>query len=152
MNKKLLDTIKKLSDLEGFRDVCHQHNELIPMPSSEVLNETVQLIRSILFPGYYGNADVNSKTMLYHIGVNVDRLMSLLTSQIKAGLSFDKKIEELPCPNELGDFRRDGLLTRFVVLKGKGIGHFVGRIGRILHGEHTTGIFGSFEFQKGLIS
>lgn len=98
MNKKLLDTIKKLSDLEGFRDVCHQHNELIPMPSSEVLNETVQLIRSILFPGYYGNADVNSKTMLYHIGVNVDRLMSLLTSQIKAGLSFDKKIEELPCP------------------------------------------------------
>ncbi len=98
MNKKLLDTIKKLSDLDGFKDVCHQHNDLIPMPSVDVLNETVKLIRSILFPGYYGNAAVNSKTMLYHIGVNVDKLQSLLHSQIKAGLSFDKLAEELPCP------------------------------------------------------
>ncbi|MBP6609822.1 MAG: serine acetyltransferase [Paludibacter sp.] len=98
MNKKLLETIKKLSDLDGFKDVCHQHNDLIPMPSVDVLNETVQLIRSILFPGYYGHAAVNSRTMLYYIGVNVDKLQSLLHSQIKAGLSFDKSADELPCP------------------------------------------------------
>lgn len=98
MNKKILDTIKTLSDIDGFKDVCHQHNDLIPMPSVDVLNDAVKLIRSILFPGYYGNAAVNSKTMLYHIGVNIDKLQSLLCSQIKAGLSFDKGADELPCP------------------------------------------------------
>ena len=98
MNKKLLETVKILSDIDGFKDVCHQHNELTPMPSVDVLNEIVKLIRSILFPGYFGNAAVNSRTMLYHIGVNVDRLQVLLTSQIKAGLSFDKGADEQPCP------------------------------------------------------
>lgn len=98
MNKKTLETIKKLSDIDSFKDVCHQQNDLIPMPSVDVLNDMVKLTRSILFPGYYGNAAVNSKTMLYHIGVNIDRLQSLLFSQIKAGLSFDKAANELPCP------------------------------------------------------
>lgn len=98
MNKKLLETIKVLSDINGFKDVCHQHNEQTPMPSVDVLNEIVKLIRSILFPGYFGNAAVNSKTMLYHIGVNIDRLQLLLSSQIKAGLSFEKSADEQPCP------------------------------------------------------
>jgi len=97
MNKKLLETIKILSDIEGFRDVCHQQNDNNPMPSVEALNEIVQLIRSILFPGYFGNADVNSKTMLYHIGVNIDKLQSLLTSQIKAGLCFESNSEYVSC-------------------------------------------------------
>ncbi|MDD3077614.1 MAG: serine acetyltransferase [Paludibacter sp.] len=91
MNKKILDAIKRLSDIEGFRDVCHQHNENNPMPSVEVLDEIVQLIRAILFPGYFGNAAVNTKTMLYHIGVNIDKLQVMLSSQIKAGLCFESR-------------------------------------------------------------
>lgn len=97
MNKNLLDTIKKLSDVEGFKDVCHQQNENNPMPSVEVLSEIVQLIRAILFPGYFGNAAVNSKTMLYHIGVNVDKLHALLFMQIKAGLCFETTKETIAC-------------------------------------------------------
>lgn len=98
MNKKILDTVKVLADFNEFKDVCHQHNEETPMPSVDVLSEIVKIIRSILFPGYFGNSAVNSKTMLYHIGVNADRLLSLLSMQIKAGLSFYKRAEELPCP------------------------------------------------------
>lgn len=97
MEKKLLDTIKKLSDIESFRDVCHQQSHDHPMPSVDVLNEIVQLIRSILFPGYFGNASVNSKTMLYHIGVNVEKLQQLLTNQIKAGLCFHSAIDQPIC-------------------------------------------------------
>lgn len=93
MNKNLLDTIKKLSQTEGFQDVCHENGTNDTMPSTEVLQEIVQLARSILFPGYFGNSGVNTHTMLYHIGVNIDRLHFLLSQQIKAGICFDCKVD-----------------------------------------------------------
>jgi len=89
MNNELLDSIKKLSQLEGFKDVCHEQSNNEPMPSTDVLKEIVQLARSILFPGYFGDSAVNSKTMMYHIGVNIDRLHLLLVQQIKAGICFN---------------------------------------------------------------
>ena len=61
------------------------------------MGEIVQLIRAILFPGYFGNANVNSNTMLYHIGVNVEKLHSLLSNQIKAGMCFDSHDEDKVC-------------------------------------------------------
>jgi len=93
MNKDLLDTIKKLSQIEGFQDVCHEHGTNDTMPSTEVLQEIVQLARSILFPGYFGDAAVNAHTMVYHIGVNVDRLHFLLNQQIRAGICFNCKTD-----------------------------------------------------------
>lgn len=89
MNKDLLETIKKLSQVEGFKAICHEQGVNDIMPSIEVLEEVVQLSRSILFPGFFGDAAVNSYSMMYHIGVNVDRLLLLLTQQIKAGMCFD---------------------------------------------------------------
>ena len=97
MNKRLLDTISKLSDIKEFRDVCHQQSENHPMPSITVLSELVQLIRSILFPGFFGNASVNSKSMVFHIGVNVENLQTLLANQIKAGLCFDSHLKHEIC-------------------------------------------------------
>ncbi|MBP7274450.1 MAG: serine acetyltransferase [Saprospiraceae bacterium] len=97
MNKRTLDTIKKLADIESFKDICHQQTQNFPMPSVEVLAEIVQLTRAILFPGYFGDADVNSRTMLYHIGVNIDRLQVLLKMQIKAGLCFENPYEATSC-------------------------------------------------------
>jgi len=97
MNSKLLNTIKKLSEVESFKDICRQQTQDHLMPSTDTLNEIVQLTRAVLFPGYFGDADVNSRTMLYHIGVNVERLQQLLTSQIKAGLCFDLQSEAKIC-------------------------------------------------------
>lgn len=71
-SKETLEAIKKLADTGNIREVCHKQTHNNPMPSVEVLKEIVMLIRSVLFPGYFGDAGVNSKTMLYHIGVNVD--------------------------------------------------------------------------------
>ena len=90
MDNELIDTIKKLSQLEGFKDVYHEQGSNDSMPSTEVLKEIVQLARSILFPGYFGNSAVNSLTIMNHIGVNIDRLQILLAQQIKAGICFSK--------------------------------------------------------------
>ncbi|MDD5185073.1 MAG: serine acetyltransferase [Paludibacter sp.] len=97
MNKELLDSIKKLSHVESFKNVCSEHGQNDAMPSTTVLQEIVQLARSILFPGYFGDSAVNTHTMLYHIGVNVDRLQMLLTQQIRAGMCFNSRNESLDC-------------------------------------------------------
>lgn len=97
MNDRLLNTVKKLADVDNIREVCHSHAEYIPMPSTETLQEIVNLSRSILFPGYFGEADVNSRTMLYYIGVNIDTLQKLLNQQIKAGLCFESNPSETDC-------------------------------------------------------
>jgi len=105
MNKDLLETIKKLSQIEGSQDVCHENGTNDTMPSTDVLKEIVQLTRSILFPGYFGDSAVNAHTMLYHIGVNIDRLQFMLTQQIKAGICFN-------CQEDAKDIERIDRLAK----------------------------------------
>ena len=93
MDNDLIETIKKLSLLEGFKDVYHEQGSNDSMPSTEVLREIVQLARSILFPGYFGDSAVNSLTIMNHMGVNIDRLLILLAQQIKAGICFSKTVD-----------------------------------------------------------
>ena len=91
MENDLLDTIKKLSQIEGFKDVCHEQGNNDAMPSTDVLKEIVQLARSVLFPGYFGDSAVNALTVMNHIGINIDRLQVLLSQQIKAGICFSNQ-------------------------------------------------------------
>jgi len=96
-SKRTLEAIKQLAETENIREVCHKHLQNNPLPSVDVLSEIVSLTRAVLFPGYFGDAGVNSRTMLYHIGVNIDKLQSLLSMQIKAGLCFDAVTEKQIC-------------------------------------------------------
>lgn len=86
------ETIKKLSDKDAIKTVCHQQQEGIPLPSVKVLEQIVILSRAIIFPGYFGNSTVNTTNLKYHIGINVEQLQTLLTEQVLAGLCFDKDL------------------------------------------------------------
>ena len=85
----LTATVEALSEAESLKGLFHQHRDGNPLPSGTALEEIIQLSRSILFPGFYGNSSVNMKTIRYHIGVNVERLYSLLVEQVTAGLCFN---------------------------------------------------------------
>ena len=54
-------------------------------------NKVITGFDAIIFPGYFGNSTVNSHTINYHIGVNVETLFGLLTEQILAGLCFGQE-------------------------------------------------------------
>lgn len=82
-------TVDALSGAESLKGLFHQHRDGNPLPSGAALEEIIQLSRSILFPGFYGNSSVNTKTIRYHIGVNVERLYGLLVEQVTAGLCFN---------------------------------------------------------------
>lgn len=89
MNPKLLDTVRQLSEYSSFKSMCNEHHPSEPMPSLPVLEEVVRLARALVFPGYFGNSVIDTDTIAYHTGVNVERLSSLLSGQIKAGICFD---------------------------------------------------------------
>ena len=90
----LTEVVKELSDSKSYQGLFHQHNDGDPLPSAKALKNIVELSRSIIFPGYFGNSTINSHTISYHIGVNVERLFNLLTDQIQAGLCFSHTSEE----------------------------------------------------------
>ena len=86
----LTDTVKELACPESYKDLYHEHADGVPLPSSEVLQQIIDLARSIIFPGYYGKSSINTNTLKYHLGVDIEQLYSLLITQIEAGLSFSK--------------------------------------------------------------
>lgn len=86
--KLLTHTVDELSNVSAMPGLFHQHRHGDPLPSGEVLKEIIQLCRAILFPGYFGKPTVDSATIHYTIGVNIERLFALLCEQIEAGLCF----------------------------------------------------------------
>ena len=84
----LTRTVDELSEAKSLEGLFHQHRDGTPLPSGKALKEIIGLARSILFPGYFGKSSVNTRTIRYHIGVNIERMHKLLTDQIMAGLCF----------------------------------------------------------------
>jgi len=60
-----------------------------PLPSLQKLSQIVDLYRSIIFPGYFGDTVTDNYTLSFHMGVNIERLFNLLEIHIKNGLCFN---------------------------------------------------------------
>ena len=52
------------------------------MPDTSQLKEAIDLIKTIMFPGYFGHWRVSADNLRSHIGVDLERLTELLTRQI----------------------------------------------------------------------
>lgn len=110
----LTQTVEKLSGEDSLRGIFHQHCDGDPLPSAAALEEITSLARSIIFPGYYGKSTVNTRTIKYHIGVNIERLHKLLSEQIMAGLCF-ADTESSPCAAIAGrKAQSDELSTKLI--------------------------------------
>lgn len=94
----LKQTVEELSDTAKMKGLFHQHRHGDPLPSSAALEEIIGLCRAVLFPGYYGKSTLNAVTVRYHIGMEVERLFSLLTAQIQAGLCFGQQDDSCGAP------------------------------------------------------
>ncbi len=81
--------VEQLSDPATYDMVCHEHRLGEPLPSIFKLQKIVDLIREILFPGYFGNTSLRPNTTKHYMGVYVDELYELLSEEILAGLCFE---------------------------------------------------------------
>lgn len=93
----LTQAVDELSDSKSYKGLFHQHRDGDPLPSASALLDMIELSRSILFPGFFGDSTVNSRTIKYHIGVAIEKLFGLLTEQIMAGLCFCKEEGNKEC-------------------------------------------------------
>lgn len=110
----LTQAVDELSESESYKGLFHQHKDGEPLPSAKKLHQIIELSRAILFPGYYGNSSINSRTVTYHIGVNVEKLFDLLTEQILSGLCFGSNSEEAACCCESKQEKAASLAATFI--------------------------------------
>lgn len=88
-DKRINNTIAKLSTPESYKLVCHEHLIGEPLPSNKKLAKIVELIREILFPGYYGDTSLKESAINHYMGVYLDELLKMLRGEILAGLCFN---------------------------------------------------------------
>ncbi|MBI5490043.1 MAG: serine acetyltransferase [Deltaproteobacteria bacterium] len=58
------------------------------LPSSAVVLEAIEGLRSVLFPGYFGFSEVPEGSRAYHVGATLDHVQRVLQEQIWRGLCF----------------------------------------------------------------
>ena len=92
----LSETVAKLSDYSSAekRGFVHEYSDSDSIPSAKVLEEVVELCRSVFFPGFYGRSYICSDTIGYNMGVTLERIYMLLKSQIVAGMSLNRNGEK----------------------------------------------------------
>lgn len=81
-------TIESLVNSNGAGDMFHHRRDGEPMPSWRLLSEAVDVVREIVFPGYFGDSVQEHHTLAYKTGMNIDRLYKILCEQICAGLCY----------------------------------------------------------------
>ena len=86
--KKINGAIDQLADPRTYSQVCHDHRLSESLPSTKKLAKIVDMVREILFPGFFGNTSLSPDTLRHYMGVYVDELYGLLSEQILAGLCF----------------------------------------------------------------
>ncbi|MFV0391096.1 MAG: serine O-acetyltransferase EpsC [Paludibacteraceae bacterium] len=97
MNRTLAQAIEQLSNYNSTQGVCRRQAESHPMPSVDVIKEIIKQLRAIIFPGYFGNSDVNPENIIGHIEEHVITVNELLINQIKSGICFDNTGIDFNC-------------------------------------------------------
>ncbi len=68
------------------------------LPSRDLLSQIVELLRSVLFPGYFGTTEMTNGNVQYYVGAKLDKALRLLEVQINRGLCFVCDQDPPTCP------------------------------------------------------
>jgi serine O-acetyltransferase len=82
------ETIRLLSSHDDTECASLGHHEQL-LPSIEKLKEVVELLRSIIFPGYFGSPVLQQRSLHHFLGVRIEKLYGLLAEQILSVQHFD---------------------------------------------------------------
>ncbi len=84
--------VTELAKVDTYSSLAHFSRHAMPMPSVDDLEELIELLRTVLFPGYFGDSDLTEGNLKYVIGAKLDRALMLLAEQVKRGQCFSCEI------------------------------------------------------------
>lgn len=96
----LRDTVSKMTHSCTLSRLYHEHRDGRPLPSGKVLEEITQLMREIVFPGYFGKSTINLNSLDYPLGAKLQHLHELLMKQVMAGLCFSEDMSGMNLSEE----------------------------------------------------
>jgi serine O-acetyltransferase len=90
---ELEKTVKELSNSKAIEfEYFPKHGKALP--SIEKLKEIVDLLRTVLFPGFFGTSFLKPSTLSLYVGGNIEKLYEQLSEQIQCGICFDATSKE----------------------------------------------------------
>ncbi len=86
--KRMSQVINDLCKPDSYTSVYHRTNHDIPMPSIDQMEDIMEELKMILFPGYFGHSEITPETMEYYIGSSIDMVYRMMSEQVKRGFCF----------------------------------------------------------------
>jgi len=59
-----------------------------PLPSRLEIIRMFDLLRAVIFPGYFGDRDISEGSATFHIGATLDRAAQIMVEEVRRGLCF----------------------------------------------------------------
>ena len=86
---KITQTINLLSDPSSYATVCREYRIGEPLPSKARLSKIIDIVRELIFPGYFENTTLCPSTIKHYMGVYINELYEMLSEEILAGMCFE---------------------------------------------------------------
>ncbi len=67
------------------------------LPSREVVAEVVEALRSVIFPGYFGTADLREENLHFYVGATLEKASRALEEQVRRAVSFSERHDYHAC-------------------------------------------------------
>jgi len=84
--------------VESCRDPeTFHHLNLVGLPSREAVAEIIERLRRVLFPGYFGQQELDEITLTYHMGLEINTLFELLSKQITLSIRHECRRYQQVC-------------------------------------------------------
>jgi serine O-acetyltransferase len=94
--QELPDIVSGLVESCQDMDTFH-HLNLVGLPSRGVVIEIVERLKKVLFPGYFGEHEVDSFNLAYQIGIEINSLFELLSRQITLSIRHECRRHQMVC-------------------------------------------------------
>ena len=65
------------------------------LPSREDIFEVMDLLLSVIFPGYFGKSEVSFQSIPFHMGTTIDRVSRILKEQVRRGFCFTCPVADM---------------------------------------------------------
>ncbi len=80
--------VEQLCDLNQHSELYHLPWHDMDLPSVTEILKLTDILREVLFPGYFGDSNVRADTLQHIIGARIHNVFNLLSTQINRGFCF----------------------------------------------------------------